>query len=352
LDTSGNEYDTLSSNKEALASDEQLILDWFARAVALDSFGIVQPLSYDEAIRRTPCDYCHSTKAHKSCSRTGDVVCADCGALINGGRIISCDDGKLRSKREREPDDYELEHAEHAANANKDHARAKFQSYRRGYHFNERLAARQNHEPRIPLDALQLFDRTTRAILGLSDSESYRDRKAELTEALIKGVCRLYKYKKLDIHAERWLQIRYYFITGRTERKFINGFEYEHEDWDIPWLKSNEIRPLQRLFNDLSRCFDLLFYRPSARFTLKDHYVVASHHESARHNILQLDYMMQHIIFIVLGERRFHELRTQFCFPTSMRPATKAALDSMMSAMVDYYNENRPIEKRIKFTVL
>jgi hypothetical protein len=206
----------------------------------------------------------------------------------------------------------------------------------------------------IPLFALILFDRTARHICNLSIDDCWSDSKnrEHLTETFLKAVCRLYKNEKLDIHAERWLQIRYYFITGRTERCFVNGLEREDPRWDIPWLKSNEIKPLQRLFNDLSRCFDLLFYRPSARFTLKDHFVVASHNEYARHNILQLDYMMQHIIYIVLGEQRYYELETPFCFPIKMRESTKADLDLMMSAMIDYYNENRPIEKRIKFTVL
>lgn len=341
---------SIPNNAPNTLEEEQYLLAWLERAAA--SAAIVEPISYEQALERTSCRHCHSSRGYQTCSLNGDSICVDCGALLDGGRVISCDDGRLRSKREREPDDNDIEVAERAANSSNDHARAKFQSYRRVYHFNERIAARQNSEPRIPYAALVLFARTTRHILGLSADASFASYKNELSEPLLKGVCRLYKPLGLEIHAERWIQIRYFFITGRRERSYSRGLEKEHSDWDIPWLKDNEIRPLQRLFSDLSTCFDRIFYRPSARFTLKDYFVVASLRDNARHNILQLDYMMQHIIFIVLGEKRFIELKTPFCFPTNMRLATKAALDEMMNEMIEYYNENRPIEKRIKFTPL
>jgi hypothetical protein len=138
----------LDNEQRTLIEEEQYLLEWLERAAALSIVNSVEAISYEEATRKHVCEHCHSSRGYKSCHITGDCVCVDCGALLNGGRIVSCDDGRARAKHEREIDDYEQEHAEHANNANKDRARGKFQSYRRGYHFNERLAARQNHEPR------------------------------------------------------------------------------------------------------------------------------------------------------------------------------------------------------------
>jgi hypothetical protein len=306
----------------AASADEQLVLDWLARAA--DAFQLsaraVEPAG------RT----CNCCGAPFSVARYThhDIVCSGCGAVWDGGRSVSADDGAAAMHRRSEPTLLDEHDARHASNLKHDR-RVAHQSYQRQYHFNERIAARQNVEPRIPARILRLLGLATRFALGVP--RNARLRPGQLTPQLLQSVARAFKPVKLDIYAERWVQLRYYLLTGRTER--ASAGEPDGAAWDLEWYKDSEWPELRRLFRLLAQCFDELFYRPSTRFTTKDYRVVTSKHSDARHNILQLNYMIQRITLAALGRERYDELRTEWCFPTSRSPKARAKLDRMFSLM-------------------
>lgn len=329
-------------------SDEQLLDDWLRRAADAE----LQPLSYKDALIPPGCDNCGKTKFVTN-STSGDVVCDGCGALMYGGRAVSADDGAAHAGHRREQDMDDEAKADRATDAEHDRRRSAHQSYQRCYHFNERIAARQNNEPRIPPNVLELFDFATRFVLGMDATQKYR--LDQLSPELLQQVCRAFKpLHRLDTHAERWLQLRYYLVTGRRDRVFKDGQEVEHSEWDIKWMRDQEIKTMQWLFKQLAQCFDELYYRPSSRYTTKDLRVVRSRHQDARHNILQLNYLIQQITLIMLGRDRFDELRTEFCFRTNRGARAKMRLDRMMSSMVSRLNKKNgnQAEYCIDFTPL
>jgi hypothetical protein len=307
--------------------DEQLLLSWLARAS--DAFG--SPIAVDAAPRT--CNCCGASFALARYTHH-DIVCSVCGAVWDGGRSVSADDGAAAMQRRAEPTLLDEHDALHAVNLKHDR-RVAHQSYQRQYHFNERIAARQNVEPRIPPRILRLLGLATRFVLGVSRNARLRAR--DLSPQLLASVARAFKPIKLDIYAERWVQLRYWLVTGRTER--TGGAEPEDERWDLKWYADSEWPELRRMFRLLAQCFDELFYRPSTRFTTKDLRVNTSRHVDARHNILQLNYMIQRITLAALGRARYDELRTEWCFPTSKSPKARAKLDRMFALMCAHLEE-------------
>jgi len=310
--------------------DERLIVNWLKRRRDGTS---VRALAYDEvfAARRCANDACGAA-LYAARYHGDDLVCRHCGALWDGGRTVSADDGAARAARRSE---LSIVGEDGAADAKRprraeDDRRVGHQSYQRCYHFNERLAARQNVEPRIPLRVLRLFGVAVRYVLGVDARRPLP--RARLTPGLLQSVCRAFRPLKVVAHAERWLQLRYYLVTGRTERIHDPAVP-EHPRWDIPWLRDDERHKLRGAFKQRAQRFDELYYRPSSRFTTKDLRVAASQHGDARHNMLQLNYMIQRLSSEVLGEARARELRTEFCFPTSRSPKARARLDRMYAEL-------------------
>lgn len=304
-----------------LTSDEQLLLGWLQRATGANN-------DFVEDIFEPPrCARCGST-ALQGVGDSGDIVCVACGVLCNDGRAISADDGVAQSQHRRGADLLDERQAKRARNADDDKHHGQ-QLYQRAYHFNERIAARNNVEPRVPLSALRIIDRVLHYVLSASYSRE------QLTPETIQLCCRALQPLGLHVYAERWLQIRYYCVTGRTERRFN---ESEHPQWDIQWLKNDEVHRMRWYFKKLAQCFDELYYRPSSRFTRKDLHVMRSRHTDARHNILQLNYMIQTITRISEGEQRYQELRTDFCFPVNRSPKARAKLNRMMETIVYHFN--------------
>lgn len=158
-----------------------------------------------------------------------------------------------------------------------------------------------------------------------------------LPPELIKQACKfLFAKKKASILCERWLQIRYYLVTGNTERV---GTDREDARWDIEWMGWNEVAACRVLFRELAACFDELYYRPSAKLTTKDNYIKPNGGEDARHNMLQLDYVIPHIIYILFGKERYEQLRTSYCFPLNPRsPKALSKLDRMFKRILAHYN--------------
>jgi len=307
-------------------ADEQLLLDWLTRASNV--FNASRPA---EPADRT-CDCCGASFSLARYTHH-DIVCGGCGAVWDGGRSVSADDGAAAMQRRAEPTLLDEHDAMHAVNLKHDR-RVAHQSYQRQYHFNERIAARQNVEPRIPPRILGLLSLATRFVLGVSRTAKLRAR--DLSPQLLQAVARAFKPIKLDIYAERWIQLRYYLLTGRRERvSLADGGEDER--WDLRWYDDSEWPKLRRRFRELAQCFDELFYRPSTRFTTKDYRVATSKHTDARHNILQLNYMIQRITLATLGKKRYDALSTEYCFPTSRSPKARAKLDRMYTLMHEHW---------------
>jgi len=354
--------------------DEQLLFAWLQRASAADgdwdrrrieessraprkrkwadgSSGHDDPVCGSTAKQDTApvlfeyrvCDNCVApiTDARYSLN---DLVCV-CGAVYDGGRVISADDGAARIQCRSEPSVINEVSTRRNANAAADR-RIAHQSYQRGYHFNERIAARQNLEPRIPQLELDVFSSAVHYVLGVP-----RHRRIPidlLTPSLLQAVLRAFRPLKpdkgasLDHYAERWVQLRYYIVTGRTERCFERGLEREHPLWDLPWMRDNETLQLRVVFKQLAQCFDELFYRPSKRrFTTKDYRCFASEHDDARHNMLQLNYMIQRIAASTMTPERYEELRIDYCFPTSRSPKARARLDRMYEQMEEHLRDKQ-----------
>lgn len=316
--------------------DEQLLFSWLQRACD----GAPKNDLISDLFRC--CDRCGApiTQARYS---NNDLVCS-CAAVYDGGRVISADDGAARIQCRSEPSVINEISTRRNANAAADR-RIAHQSYQRCYHFNERIAARQNLEPRIPDLELSVFTSAVHYVLGIP-----RHRRIPislLTPVLLQSVLRAFKPLKpkngasLDHYAERWVQLRYYIITKRKERCFERGLEQEHPDWDLPWMRDNETHQLRVVFKQLAQCFDELFYRPSTRFTTKDYRCVPSEHTDARHNMLQLNYMIQRIAEATMTPERYEELRIDYCFPTSRSPKARARLDRMYSQMEEHLKDKQ-----------
>lgn len=308
--------------------DEQLLFDWLRRANATAS-----PPEPDR-IRR--CDNC-ATPILSARYSGSDLVC-DCGAVYDGGRVISADDGAAHAQSRSEPSVVTEVCVRRNANALADR-KSVHQSYQRCYHFNERIAARQNAEPRIPELELRVFSLAVRYVLGLHPRGRRRIPIRLLTPSLLQSVLHAFKPLKpaggasFDHYAERWVQLRYYLVTGRRARKFVHGIEQEHPDWDLPWFRGDEMHNFRVLFKQLAQAFDELYYRPSRRFTTKDNSCAPSSHRDARHNMLQLNYMIQRIARRTLSPERYAELKMDFCFPVSDSPKARARLDRMYDEM-------------------
>jgi hypothetical protein len=323
--------------------DEQLLLAWLQRA----SKDGDDPRNDCPSDRFRACVNCGApiTSARYS---GDDLVCA-CASVYDGGRAVSADDGVARAQCRAEASVLSEISVKRNVNAAADR-RISHQSYQRCYHFNERIAARQNNEPRIPELELRVFTAAVRYVLGIRAPR--RIPRHLLTPHLLTSVLRAFKPLKprngasLDHYAERWVQLRYYIITGRRERKFVNGREEEHPLWDMPWMTGAEMHQWRVLFKRLAQSFDELFYRPSTRFTTKDLYWRRSEHADARHNILQLNYMIQRIAQRTMSTSRYDELKIEYCFPTSRSPKARARLDRMYALMEGnlYFEEDEDEE--------
>lgn len=309
---------------------------WLARASDA-GLAVFEDKSATESIAdnatRLSCVACGSLEIVATRYDSG-AVCRRCGVVSEAARI-SADDGLAVARHRREPDllDEQLAQLKRARNSKDDRRRTQ-QSYQRQYHFNERMAARQNTEPRVGSDDLRLIGDLLRCVLGIEEKEI--DARLLVPE-LIKQCCKaLFPKKKASILCERWLQIRYFLITGNRERV---GSHLEHREWDVEWMRWNEVAACRSLFKELARCFDELYYRPSAKRTTKDSYVKPNEGEDARHNMLQLDYVIPHLIYMLFGRERYEELKTPFCFPLNPRsPKALSKLDRMFKSILAHYN--------------
>jgi uncharacterized Zn finger protein (UPF0148 family) len=311
--------------------DDQKFIAWLERAAGV-SRDDDEPFNLYVADR---CARCGSTELENS-EGTGDVVCIVCG-VVRSKRSVSCDNGNAVAQHRREATLLDERDAKRARNSEND-KRSYGQSYQRQYHFNERIAARQNLEPRVPLEDLRRIERVVRYVLGVDDSTQLDPRL--LSSELIQGACKALDDRcftscgrKIGVYAERWLQIRYYLITGRTERL---AEEPHGSRWDIKWMSDREVMAARRLFKKLSQSFDELYYKPSARHTTKDNYTSASAHAYARHNMLQLDFVIRYITLALFGEARYEELRTEFCFPLNRSEKAMSRLATMMTEIVEH----------------
>jgi len=197
-----------------------------------------------------------------------------------------------------------------------------YQPYRRLYHFNERIKMRNNVEPRIPLQALLLIRRLV--LSRLPDYVLPDDITAELVQAACRAIHGLYPY------AERWLQIRYFILTGRRTNEPGSTMLY-----DIPLLSDRQTDQLGWYFQRVSRAFDEIFYLSSKNTTIKDNVWGRPPEETklARHNLMQYNYVLHQGILACFGVEEYIRLRTEFCFPLHKTDAALKKLNVMHEAI-------------------
>lgn len=327
------------------SEDEQKLLDWLRRADDAAPATQAARNINNNIYSNVACTRCASTKL---CIAQDRVVCENCAA-VNGDTIcFTGDDGTLKKRGTKRVCDDNYNNRG-ATKQDKQRSASK-QCYQRQYHWNEKIAARQNLEPRIPRDDLHRIERVVCWLCNVDTREQLNI--DDLTPELLQAVCKALDDKNINndvntarwmgMYAERWLQIRYYLVTGCYERR---AQEPPDSRWDIKWLSGSECLKARRLFRHLSQAFDELYYKPSSRFTRKNNYMPTSSHSNARHNMLQLDYIGRYIILAITDEKRYYELSTDFCFPLNRSDKALKKLNDMLEEMVNL------LEKKSKLGV-
>lgn len=209
------------------------------------------------------------------------------------------------------------------------HKFSHYQPYQRKYHFNERLKMRNNEEPRIPIEKLLLI---RIAVLAQLPAIYFPD---DIDSSVTQKACRA--FPGLYQYAERWLQIRYFILTGLTH--------YDpNVPYDIPQISSQQAHKMCMLFVAVERVFDSELYLSSAkpnRRTIKDNKFgkLPSDYTKRngkpgyylkRHNIMQYNYIIHQLVLILFGEQIYRQLRTDFCFPLHKSDGALDRLNSMM----------------------
>jgi hypothetical protein len=209
-----------------------------------------------------------------------------------------------------------------------------YQPYQRKYHFNERIKMRNNTEPRIPLEALLLIRLAVLAQLPLVYVPD------DINNAVVQRACRA--FPGLYAYAERWLQVRYFMLTGLQE--YDPAVPY-----DIPQLSMRQAVAMHDLFVQIGCVFDELLYLSSAkehRRTKKDNkygnrkpdYTKRNGKPGfhlRRHNIMQYNYIIHQLTLLLFGERAYHEMRTEFCFPLHRSDGALKRLNRMMGVICE-----------------
>lgn len=203
-----------------------------------------------------------------------------------------------------------------------------YQPYHRKYHFNERIKLRNNNEPRIPLYPLLVIRRLVLAKLALVFMPD--DITADLVQSACHAITGLYPY------AERWLQIRYFILTGRRANE--PGATSMH---DIPLLTVRQADQLGFYFQRVSQAFDEIFYRSSKNKTVKDNVWGKPNEEQqfARHNMMQYNYVFHQGTLSCFGVEEYIRLRTEFCFPLHKTAATLGKLNTMHALICERIGE-------------
>lgn len=209
-----------------------------------------------------------------------------------------------------------------------------YQPYQRKYHFNERIKMRNNTEPRIPLEALLLIRVAVLAQLPLYYKPD------DINSAVVQRACRA--FKGLYPYAERWLQVRYFILTGL--QVYDPAVPY-----DIPQVTLTQSVEMHNLFVQIGYVFDELLYLSSAkehRRTKKDNkwgnrrpdFVKRNGkpgYHLKRHNIMQYNYIIHQLTLLLYGEEMYRKLRTEFCFPLHRSDGALKRLNRMMAVICE-----------------
>jgi len=207
-----------------------------------------------------------------------------------------------------------------------------YQQYRRKYHLNERIKMRNNTEPRIPPEDLlqiRMIILARLPMLVLPD---------DIDSAAVNTACRALGQRFMP-YAERWLQVRYFILTGRLEND-------TNVQYDIPPLEPDHIEEISLYFAAIERGFDKLLYLSSdSRRTLKDNYcgrpgptrgkpgVDYEAPKHARHNLMQYNHVLHTATLACFGADEYRRLRTEFCFPLHKSQSALDNLNQMMEAI-------------------
>lgn len=204
------------------------------------------------------------------------------------------------------------------------HKQYHYQPYRRRYHFNERIKMRNNTEPRIPLEQLLLIRHLLLAQLPARYTPDMLNR--DSIQIACSALPALYKY------AERWLQIRYFIVTGCREHD-------ARVEYDVPQLPEPLVLAMHRLFCLIESQFDRILYLSSSngRRTVKDNQYGKQPESNAlaRHNLMQYNYVFHQLTLLCAGEREYRRLRTEFCFPLHKSNAALKKLNAMMTLICE-----------------
>lgn len=182
-----------------------------------------------------------------------------------------------------------------------------YQPYQRVYHLNERFKSRNNTDPRIPSADLAQMSRLF--LREFPEASALPDVVNRDTVALA-----LKKRPDYSKYVERWLQFRYWLVTGLQH----NDAEVEY---DIPLITNGQEHIIRERFREFERAFDRLLYRSSVRAerrTPKDDKWGRPDDRfrlMARHNMVQYNAVFHVLILLCFGPSEYTRLRTEYCFP-------------------------------------
>lgn len=195
------------------------------------------------------------------------------------------------------------------------------------YHFNERLAARANREPRIPeRDLWAIFNYIHHRY---NTQHIERDFDGKAIQTFCRSMTKKTKNPKWARYAERWVQIKVYMV-GK-------------ENWIDPWLSDVFEMKIQGLARLASRCFDVHFYKPGKRHTSKDG-LYNSNHMWARHNFPNYNFSLQQF-HLIIGYREgglekaielWKYYKAYYYFPLLKTPSVILHLHQLWDKICEY----------------
>lgn len=203
-------------------------------------------------------------------ARDGSVCCTDCGCVVEDERITdaSLQNSKLFVVRIK-----------------------KSASYRRKYHWSERLAQRNNKDPRV-VDSV--VSPVSQAIL--------EDPRKDPDTLGCTDVCAILRSVGLKKHCERWVQILYRATCGDPDIDEDTGKplleSYAPNAWHHSWLPDHVERQFRLMFDVVNAAFDRLLFVKGKRDTLKTRNCRPEKTKLSRHNMIHFNFLF----------RQFHKL--------------------------------------------